>query len=90
LFNGDKLFSFYVHTTTKDQLFHIIEWFCVIIGLQQICGVINGTHILLSAKPNKQIISSTIDFYNRKRFHNIVFQAACDCDMFFWNSCLIN
>jgi hypothetical protein len=25
LFNGDKLFSFYVHTTTKDQLFHIIE-----------------------------------------------------------------
>jgi len=25
LFNGDKLFSVYVHTLTKDRLFHIIE-----------------------------------------------------------------
>jgi hypothetical protein len=25
LFNGDRLISVYVHTFTKDQLFHIIE-----------------------------------------------------------------
>jgi hypothetical protein len=55
--------------------------------LQQICGVIDGTHIPLSAKPNKQITFSTVEIYNRKHFHNIVFQVVCDCDMFFWNAC---
>jgi len=45
-------------------------------------------HIPLNAKPNKQITSSIVDFYNRKCFHNIVLQAVCDCDMFFWNACI--
>jgi len=27
LFNGDKLFSIYVHTSIRDQLFNIIEQF---------------------------------------------------------------
>jgi hypothetical protein len=53
LFNGDNLFLVYVHTLTRDWLFNIIEWFCDIIGLQQICGVIDGTHIPLTGKPNK-------------------------------------
>ncbi len=50
--------------------------------MQQICGVIDGTHIPLNAKPNKQITSFVVDFYSRKHFHNIVFQAVCDCDFF--------
>jgi hypothetical protein len=33
LFNGDKLFSVYVHIPTKDRLFNIIEQLCDIIGL---------------------------------------------------------
>jgi hypothetical protein len=49
--------------------------------LQQICGVIDGTHITLSVKPNKQITSSIAIFYNRKCFHIIVLQVVCDCDM---------
>ncbi len=49
--------------------------------------MIDFTHIPLNVKSNKQITSSTADFYNRKRFHNIVFQVVCDCDMFFWNAC---
>ncbi len=49
--------------------------------------MIDGTHITLSVKPNKQIASSIANFYNRKRFHIIVFQVVCDCDMFFWNAC---
>jgi hypothetical protein len=40
-------------------------------------------HIPLSVKPNKQITSSTTYVYNRKRFHNIVLQVVCDCDIFF-------
>jgi hypothetical protein len=53
LSNGDKLYSVYVHTHTWNRLLNIIEWFRDIIGLQQICGVIDGMHIPLSAKPNK-------------------------------------
>jgi hypothetical protein len=34
LFNGDNLFSTYVHTPTKDQLFNIIERFRDITSLQ--------------------------------------------------------
>ncbi len=52
--------------------------------------MIDGTHIPLSAKPNKQITSSIVDFYNRKRFHNIVLQAMCDCDIFFGMHVLVN
>jgi hypothetical protein len=82
LFNGDKLFSVYVLTPTWNQLLNIIERFREIIGLQQICGLIDCMHIHLSVKPNKQITSSIIDFYNRKCFHSIVLQVVCDCDIF--------
>ncbi len=44
--------------------------------------MIDGTHIPLSTKPNKQITSFVVDSYNRKRFHNIVLQVMCDCDFF--------
>jgi hypothetical protein len=90
LSNGDKLFSVYVHILTKDRLFNIIEQFCDITSLQQICGVIHDTHIPLSVKSNKQITSSIVDFYNRKRFHIILFQVVCDCDFFFGMHTLVN
>jgi hypothetical protein len=88
LSNGDKLFSIYVHTPIRDRLLNIIEQFHDIIGMQQICGVIDGTHIPLNVKPNKRITSFTTYFYNRKCFHSIMFQVVCDCDMFFWNACI--
>jgi len=87
LSNGDKLFSIYVRTPTWNWLLNIIELFRDIIGLQQICGLIDGMHILLSVKPNKQMTSSTINYYDRKCFPNIVLQVVCDCDIFFWNAC---
>jgi hypothetical protein len=59
-------------------------------SLHQICLVIGATHISLSAKPNKQITSFVANFYNRKPFHNIVFQAMCDCDIFFGMHALVN
>ncbi len=86
LSNGDKLFSVYIHIPIGDPLLNIIEQFHDIIGLQQICGVINGTHIPLSVKPNKQITSSTTYFYDRNHFHSIMFQVACDYDIF-WIAC---
>jgi hypothetical protein len=56
LFNGDKLFSVYVHTPIGDRLLNIIEQFCDITSLQQICGVIDGTHIPLSVKRNSHLL----------------------------------
>jgi hypothetical protein len=57
------------------------------VGLQHF-GVIDGMHIPLSAKPNKQIISSITNFYNIKCFHSIKIQVVCDYDMVFWNACV--
>jgi len=45
LFNVDKLFSIYVHTPIGDWLHNLFEWFGDIIGLPQICGVIDCAHI---------------------------------------------
>ncbi len=89
LFNVDKLFSVYVHTPIGDQLHNLFEWFGDIIGLPQICGVIDSAHIWLSAKPNKQVTSLVADSYNKKRFHNnVMVQAVNDCDHIFWNVCV--
>jgi hypothetical protein len=82
LSNGDKLFSIYVHIPIGDQLFNIIEQFCDITGLQQICGVIDGTHIPLSVKPNNQITFFATNFYNKKHFHNTMLLVMCDCEFF--------
>jgi hypothetical protein len=42
------------------------------------CDATNGTHIPLAETPNKRYIIATIDYYNQKRFHNIVLQVVCD------------
>ncbi len=52
--------------------------------------MIDGTHIPLNVKPNKQITSSIVDFYNREHFHSILLQVVCDCDFFFGMHPLVN
>jgi hypothetical protein len=39
-----------------------MEQFCAIIGLPQICGVIDNMHIPLSEKLNKWVMSSIANF----------------------------
>jgi hypothetical protein len=78
----------FTFTLIINQLFNIIEQFCDITCLQQIFGMIDDTHIPLNVKPNKQIASSIIYFYNRKCFHSILLQVVHDCDLFFWNACV--
>jgi hypothetical protein len=53
--------------------------------VQNIVDVIDGISILLFEKPNRKITTSIADFYNCKKFHNIVLQGVCDCDKCFWN-----
>jgi hypothetical protein len=74
----NKLFDKYTKTLIEDCLLHIIQQFENLIGLPNICGVIDGTHIPLAERPNRKYIIIVVDYYNRKKFHNIVLQAVCD------------
>ncbi len=83
----DGLFFQFIHTPTGDRLQNIIEKFRDIMGLSNIAGAINDTHIPLSARPSRRYTPMPQDFYNRKHFHSIVLQAVCDTNRIFWNVC---
>ena len=81
------LFFQFIHTHQGDYLQNIIESFQNITGLPNIAGAIDGTHIPLSVRTNKQYTSMPSDFFNQKKFHTIVLQGVCDSNKMFWNVC---
>ena len=56
-------------------------------GLSNICGAIDGTHIPLVRRPCSDLTPMASDFFNRKKFRNVVLQGVCDMDRIFWNVC---
>jgi hypothetical protein len=78
LCNKNKLFDKYTKTLTEDHLLHIIQQFEDLTSLPNICGAIDGTHIPLGERPNRKYTIIVVDYYNQKKFHNIVLQATCD------------
>jgi hypothetical protein len=72
LCNKDKLFDKYIKTSTKDRLLHIVQQFEDLTSLPNICGAIDGTHIPLPKRPNRKYTIAIANYYNKKRFHNIV------------------
>jgi rRNA maturation protein Rpf1 len=78
--NNDKLFNIYIHTPSTSQVCLIIERFKDFTRLQNIASVIERTHILLFEKPNRKVTTSIANFYNYKKFHNIVLHGICDYD----------
>jgi hypothetical protein len=85
--NKDKLFDKYIKISIKDHLLHIIQQFEDLTCLPNICGAIDGTHILLVERPNKRYTIAIVDYYNIKGFHNIVLQTICDTQKLFQNVC---
>ena len=83
----DGLFRRYIHTPTGHRLTDTIRKFCDIIGLPNIVGAIDGTHIPLSCKPQRGLTPMPCNFFNRKKFHSVLLQAVCDSERFFWNVC---
>ena len=81
------LFFQFIHTPHGDRLQSIIEIFRDIIGLPNIAGAIDGTHIPLTLQPSKRYTPMPQDFFNRKRFHSIILQGVCDTNRMFWNVC---
>ena len=50
-------------------------------------GAIDVTHIPLSSRLQRGLSPMPLDFFNRKKFHNMFLQAVCDSERFFWNVC---
>ena len=48
-------------------------------------GVIDGTHVPLSFRPQRSLTPMLSDFLNRKKFHSVLLQAVSDSERFFWN-----
>ena len=84
----DGLFFNFIHTLHSDRLQSIIESFRDIIGLPNIAGAIDGTHIPLIYQPSRRYTPMPQDFFNKKKFHNIVLQRICDSNRMFWNVCV--
>ena len=77
------LFTTYIHTSTGDRLYDIMERFRNSMGLPNICGAIDGIHIPLARRPRGDLTPMALDFFNRKKFHSVVLQGVYDMDIIF-------
>jgi hypothetical protein len=59
----NKLLSKYINSPSSDRLEKVIDYFHDLIGLFNICGAIDGTHIPLASFPNKRVTLATSDFF---------------------------
>ena len=82
------LFFNFIYTPHGDHLQSIIESFRDITGLPNIAGAIDGTHIPLTYRPNRQYTPLSQNFFNRIFFHSIVLQGIYDSNRIFWNVCV--
>jgi hypothetical protein len=58
--------------------------------LPNVCGIIDGSHIPLSQKPNKRVTIAPIDYNCRQKSYNsIILQGICNMDKLFWNVCCL-
>jgi len=83
LIDKDKLFNKYISIPSGQRLKDVIVHFENLTSIPNMCGTIDGTHILLVNLLNKKITLAIGDFFNKKKFHSIVLQAMCDVDKIF-------
>ncbi len=69
-------------------LIKIMDGFFHACGLPNVCGTIDGSHILFSQKSNKWVIAIVcrIYYYKWRGCNLVVLQATYDMDKF-WNIC---
>ncbi len=78
LIDKDKFYKIYIHLLTRQSLISIIERFRDLINIEQIVGVINGTHVPLWFQPSMKNLIAPWDFNNHKRSFSVVVQRVCD------------
>jgi len=66
------IFTTYIYTPTRVRLQDIMERFRNSTRLPNICGAIDRTYILFSCRPNSHLMPMVVDFFNQKKFHNVV------------------
>jgi hypothetical protein len=59
------LFEKYIHAPTGHKIIDIIHKFHDIIGLPNVADVMYDTHIILSTKSQRDLISMFCDFFNK-------------------------
>ncbi len=57
-------------------------------GLSNICGAIDGIHVLLAKRPSIRYILVTLYYYNWKKSYNTVLQVVCNTQNMFCNVCV--
>jgi len=72
LCDQNKLLKKYINIPSGDCSEKVIDYFHDLIGLFNICGAIDSSHIPLASFPNKKMTLETGDFFNKFFFHNIV------------------
>jgi hypothetical protein len=87
LIDKDKLFNKYISIPSCQHLKDVIVCFENLKCIPNICGAIDGIHILLANLPSKKFTLAIGDLFNRKKFHSIVLQVVCDAKKIFWNVC---
>src|ERR1700737_65177 len=68
LSSGNGLFGAYIHAPRGHRLMNTIREFRDLTGLPNVVGAIDGTHILLSTRPQRGLTPMPCDFFNRKNF----------------------
>jgi hypothetical protein len=59
------LFTKHINILWGEHLHKIIDYFCDIMGIFNICEAIDGTHISLFDLPNKRMTFVASDLFNR-------------------------
>jgi hypothetical protein len=66
------IYAKYISNPTKERLQNIINKFHAKTGLPNICGAIDGTHVLLVHRASTKVTLAYSDYYNRKKRNSIV------------------
>lgn len=88
LANKNKLYSKYVVIPTTERQQRITSNFMELTGIPNMCGAIDGTHIVLQKKP-EQLHGPAVyrTGSGDQSYYSILLQGVCDGDKIFWDVC---
>ncbi|BBN11025.1 nuclease HARBI1 [Marchantia polymorpha subsp. ruderalis] len=80
-----KLYSKYIKIPSGETLAEIITAFKDRTGLQNMCGAIDGSHVKIHKRPDKEY--SPGNYKCRHHFFAVLLQVVCDHRRMFWDVC---
>ena len=86
LANPKKMYSHFFSIPQGERLTSIIVHFKNLIGLENMCGAIDGIHIRLVGEPPMSLIPT--NYWNWHDHHSILLQGVCDANLLIWDVCV--